>query len=106
MDDAVALKNLNFSWQTLLARFGIYHLRPRRSGVIYTLCIFHQERTPSLVLYPNNQTYHCYGCQRSGHAVKFVRQLVGCGQERAITLIMHAHATSSSEAQLVLPGID
>lgn len=37
------------------------------------LCPFsdHQDRTPSFSLYPDTQSYYCFGCLRSGKASWF-----------------------------------
>jgi len=38
-------------------------------------CPFHQERTPSFVLYPEN-TYNCFGCGKNGRgAIDFCKDL-------------------------------
>lgn len=39
----------------------------RRRGKYYeTLCVYHQEDTPSMALYPSNNTWYCYGCGHHG----------------------------------------
>ena len=40
------------------------------------LCPFHSEKTPSMVLYPNN-TFYCFGCLRGGDAVTFLMKYHG-----------------------------
>jgi hypothetical protein len=37
----------------------------------FGLCPFHQERTPSFYIYPDNH-YHCFGCGEHGSSVDFV----------------------------------
>ena len=45
----------------------------RRAGrSMKGLCPFHQEKTPSFVVYPESQNYHCFGCKKSGDIFSFV----------------------------------
>lgn len=36
------------------------------------LCPFHHERTPSLCIYPKTNSYHCFGCQKSGNLINYI----------------------------------
>lgn len=36
-------------------------------------CPFHEERTPSFSVYPDDNSYHCYGCSAHGDAISWVR---------------------------------
>ncbi len=47
----------------------------RRRGRLYTgLCPFHNEKTPSFTVYPDTQSYYCFGCGAGGDVISFVRQ--------------------------------
>jgi DNA primase len=51
----------------------------RRAGVnsYFGLCPFHQERTPSFHVRPDEKHYHCFGCQASGDPFDFVMETEG-----------------------------
>ena len=47
----------------------------RRSGKNYiALCPFHEERTPSFVVFPETQTWKCFGCGKGGDVFTFVQE--------------------------------
>ena len=37
-------------------------------------CPFHEETSPSFTVYPDQGTYHCYGCQSHGDIFSFLQQ--------------------------------
>ncbi len=45
----------------------------RRAGSNYSgLCPFHSERTPSFTVFPDTQSFFCFGCEAGGDAFTFV----------------------------------
>lgn len=47
----------------------------RRGRTLTGLCPFHNEKTPSFTLYPENQSFYCFGCGAGGDAITFVRRM-------------------------------
>jgi DNA primase len=57
----------------------------RRSGTRFTgLCPFHDERTPSFSVDPQEKLYHCFGCGVGGDVFKFVQEKEGLGFPEAV----------------------
>lgn len=48
------------------------HLHPA-GGRFKALCPFHQEKTPSFIVHPDRQLFHCFGCQTGGDVIKFIQ---------------------------------
>jgi DNA primase len=61
----------------------------RRAGVnsYFGLCPFHDERTASFHVLPDDKRYHCFGCQASGDAFDFVMQTEGVDFVGALELL-------------------
>ncbi|HMF04346.1 MAG TPA: DNA primase [Acidimicrobiia bacterium] len=51
------------------------HVALKRVGRRFMgLCPFHTEKTPSFSVNPELGVYHCFGCQKSGDAITFIRE--------------------------------
>jgi DNA primase len=47
----------------------------RKAGARYTgLCPFHEERTPSFSVNPQDKLFYCFGCGKGGDVITFVRE--------------------------------
>ncbi|MDE3087530.1 MAG: DNA primase, partial [Acidobacteriota bacterium] len=52
------------------------HSALKRQGTRWVgLCPFHQEKTPSFSVNAEMGVFYCFGCQRSGDAITFVREV-------------------------------
>ena len=47
----------------------------RRGRLLTGLCPFHNEKTPSFTVYPETQSYYCFGCGNGGDAVTFIKNI-------------------------------
>ena len=48
----------------------------RKAGRSYSgLCPFHAEKTPSFSINGQEGLFHCFGCQKSGDVITFVREM-------------------------------
>ena len=71
--------------QDLLARTDIAdvvgkYVTLKKAGINYKgLCPFHGEKSPSFIVSPSRQTYHCFGCGVHGNAVGFIMEFGGMG---------------------------
>lgn len=52
--------------QTVLTHYG---LKPNRNHMLK--CPFHEDENASMKIYPNTNTFNCFGCGRNGDAIEF-----------------------------------
>jgi DNA primase len=61
------------------------YVQLKKAGANYKgLCPFHGEDTPSFVVSPQKQIYHCFGCGAGGDSIKFVMELEKLSYPEAI----------------------
>jgi DNA primase len=53
---------------------GSYVTLKRAGNNLKGLCPFHSEKTPSFTVYPNNQSFYCFGCSAGGSVISFVQR--------------------------------
>ena len=57
------------SIQTILSH---YHLQPDRHN--FLKCPFHGDEDPSLKIYPETNTFNCFGCGAAGDVIEFIER--------------------------------
>lgn len=55
----------HYDLDLLVEQYGLV-VGKKNAKRVYVLCVFHHERTPSLIMWRFSQTYHCHGCQKKG----------------------------------------
>lgn len=69
----------------ILAAIERYGFESNRAGFI--CCPFHNEDTPSLKIYSESDSWHCFGCGEGGDIVDFVRKLFNLSLSAALVRI-------------------
>lgn len=79
-------------------------LKLRRDGREYaSRCPFHDEKTPSFKVYPDNGTllWKCFGCNAGGNVFQFVERFDKVKFNRAVEIVQEAIGTWSSDKTAV-----
>ncbi len=56
----------------------------RSGGRLSGRCPFHEDGSPSLVVYPETRSFYCFGCGAGGDVIDFVRRAEGLGFREAL----------------------
>ena len=76
------------------------YVQLRRRGRTYTgLCPFHSEKTPSFVVYPETQSFYCFGCGAGGDVITFIKKINNVDYVEAVK-------TLAARAGLAMPAED
>ena len=76
------------------------YVQLRRRGRTYMgLCPFHSEKTPSFVVYPETQSFYCFGCGAGGDVITFIKKINNVDYVEAVK-------TLASRAGMALPEED
>lgn len=60
----------------------------KKSGQTFRgLCPFHSEDTPSFYVYPDSQTFHCFGCQKHGDVFTWIMETENLDFRSALELL-------------------
>ena len=63
---------------------GQYVQLRRRGRTATGLCPFHNEKTPSFVVYPDTQSFYCFGCGAAGDGINFLGKDNNLGYVEAV----------------------
>ncbi len=59
----------------IVALFRTYADVKKRGRTYVCCCPFHSEKTPSCTIYPDDQSFYCFGCGTGGTAITFVQKM-------------------------------
>jgi|GEM_PF-755504 len=64
------------------------HVSLKQAGAVYKgLCPFHKEKTPSFIVTPARQRYHCFGCATGGDVISFLMEVEGITFPEAVEIL-------------------
>ena len=64
------------------------YVQLRHRGRTHTgLCPFHSEKTPSFVVYPETQSFYCFGCGAGGDVITFIKKISNLDYVEAVKLL-------------------
>ena len=78
---------------------GYVQLR-RRGRNLTGLCPFHSEKTPSFTVYPENQSFYCFGCGAGGDVISFIRRAENLDYMEAIRFLAARAGMEVPESQM------
>ena len=60
----------------------------KRRGRTYVCnCPFHSEKTPSFTVFPDTQSFYCFGCGAGGDVITFIQQIENLDFMDAVKLL-------------------
>ena len=64
------------------------YVQLKRKGRLYGgLCPFHSEKTPSFYVYPDTQSFYCFGCGAGGDAISFAKKINSIDYGEAVKML-------------------
>lgn len=67
---------------SILAVLKHYGLKPDRNNMLK--CPFHEDDQPSMKIYPNTNTFNCFGCGKNGDVIEFIQLKENCNKHTAL----------------------
>lgn len=80
------------------------YVQLKRKGRLYGgLCPFHSEKSPSFYVYPDTQSFYCFGCGAGGDAITFTKKINSIDYPEAVKLLA-ARPECRSPKRTIRPG--
>lgn len=68
-------------------------------------CPFHEDATPSLIVSPTKNLYHCFGCNAAGGPIDWVMKMEGVSFRHAVALLREGALLEATAVAEIKPAI-
>lgn len=75
----------------------------KRGKHYYCSCPFHHEDTPSMVVYPNTNSYYCFGCHDNGTPLKFIEKYEKVSKTDAKKILIDDYGVDEELDSIISP---
>ena len=83
------------------------YVQLKKTGRSYKgLCPFHQEKTPSFIVFPESGNFHCFGCGKGGDVFTFYQSIEHVEFKEALTELARRAGVELSSVPTVAPEVD
>jgi DNA primase len=72
-----------------------------RGADLVGLCPFHEDRDPSLVITPDKNLWHCFGCNLGGSVIDWTMKLKGISFRHAVEILRNDPSLITAEGKAV-----
>jgi DNA primase len=93
--------------RTDLVEIVSQHVQLKKTGRSFKgLCPFHQEKTPSFVVFPDSQNFHCFGCGKGGDVFTFYKEIEHTDFKEALTELAKRAGVQLTTIPATAPEVD
>jgi len=71
----------------IVSAFGMYVTLKKRGRTHVCNCPFHSEKTPSCTVYPDTQSFYCFGCGAGGDVITFTMKMENLSYMEAVRML-------------------
>jgi DNA primase len=94
-NDEVARLKSSVAIEDLISRYAPL----RRSGENYCAhCPFHEDRTPSFVVFPRTQSFYCFGCRERGDVISFLMRIERLTFPEALNVLLELNQSNGGQS--------
>jgi len=83
------------------------YINVKKAGRNYkAVCPFHKEKTPSFMISPDKQIWHCFGCQKGGDVFSFIMEMEGLDFGGALRFLAKKAGVNLTSVKIIESGLN